>query len=337
MEEVVRSLVEKLERLDSSKFRVVSLPDFFLDIIIKFDRMNFFLENVDKIYRQGGGNISIERPIITSGGNAANTALALARLGVKSHLICKTSELGKVIASHFLQGVNGKFKTSKEMSITASFEIEGRNIMFSYPGPAGDFSFEDLGEDDLEIISSSDLLYVGNWNLNRKGTELVEKVFNFAKSKGTKTYLDIGDPSTKLDEIDSLIDVLSSGCADIMSLNENELKYLSTKLGIDEKNPFDAIPCIEQVLKTRIDLHTKSYSFSRGKMVKTFEIKPRAVTGAGDAWNAGNILGELIGLNDTERLLLANAVAAVYLTSFPNRGSLEDVKNFLASYNFFTK
>ena len=99
MEEIVRSLLEKLERLDLSKFRVVSLPDFFLDIIIKFDKMNFFLENVDKIYGQGGGNISIERSIITSGGNAANTALALAKLGVKSHLICKTNTLGKFITS----------------------------------------------------------------------------------------------------------------------------------------------------------------------------------------------------------------------------------------------
>jgi sugar/nucleoside kinase (ribokinase family) len=37
------------------------------------------------------------------------------------------------------------------------------------------------------------------------------------------------------------------------------------------------------------------------------------VTGAGDSWNAGNIVGELSGLPHIERLLLANATAAYYI------------------------
>jgi sugar/nucleoside kinase (ribokinase family) len=37
-------------------------------------------------------------------------------------------------------------------------------------------------------------------------------------------------------------------------------------------------------------------------------------TGAGDAWNAGNILGETYDLSDGARLTLANAVAAYYVS-----------------------
>jgi sugar/nucleoside kinase (ribokinase family) len=38
------------------------------------------------------------------------------------------------------------------------------------------------------------------------------------------------------------------------------------------------------------------------------------VTGAGDAWNAGNILGDGNALQDECRLALANAVSACYLS-----------------------
>ena len=37
-------------------------------------------------------------------------------------------------------------------------------------------------------------------------------------------------------------------------------------------------------------------------------------TGAGDAWDAGNILGDGNGLSGECRLMLANAVAACYLS-----------------------
>jgi len=38
-------------------------------------------------------------------------------------------------------------------------------------------------------------------------------------------------------------------------------------------------------------------------------------TGAGDAWNAGNIFGDALGLPDSCRLTLANAVAGFYVSS----------------------
>jgi sugar/nucleoside kinase (ribokinase family) len=48
--------------------------------------------------------------------------------------------------------------------------------------------------------------------------------------------------------------------------------------------------------------------------VPTFRIKTLRATGAGDAWCAGNILGDHNDLSDGCRLMLANAVAASYLS-----------------------
>lgn len=45
-----------------------------------------------------------------------------------------------------------------------------------------------------------------------------------------------------------------------------------------------------------------------------FDIQPKRLTGAGDAWNAGDMFGEVIGLSDDLRLMLANAVTAYYIS-----------------------
>jgi sugar/nucleoside kinase (ribokinase family) len=49
--------------------------------------------------------------------------------------------------------------------------------------------------------------------------------------------------------------------------------------------------------------------------VPSFNVNPLRTTGAGDVWNAGNILGDALGLPDSCRLTLANAVAAYYVCS----------------------
>ena len=50
-------------------------------------------------------------------------------------------------------------------------------------------------------------------------------------------------------------------------------------------------------------------------VVPTFKVKALRATGAGDAWNAGNIFADGNGLSDESRLTLGNAVAACYLSS----------------------
>ena len=49
-------------------------------------------------------------------------------------------------------------------------------------------------------------------------------------------------------------------------------------------------------------------------VIPTFKINALRVTGAGDAWNAGNIIADYNMLSDECRLILANAVAASFLT-----------------------
>jgi sugar/nucleoside kinase (ribokinase family) len=80
----------------------------------------------------------------------------------------------------------------------------------------------------------------------------------------------------------------------------------------------EAARILAKHLPARIDLHTTAFSATlKGKTefsVPTFKVKVLRATGAGDAWNAGNIIGDRNGLSDECRLTLANAVAACYLS-----------------------
>jgi ribokinase len=84
----------------------------------------------------------------------------------------------------------------------------------------------------------------------------------------------------------------------------------------------------------RVYLHTADYSSSikpdETVVVPSFDVQVRRATGGGDCWNAGNIVGESLNFTEEEKLLLANAVAARYISS-PTRthSSLKDVIQFL--------
>jgi sugar/nucleoside kinase (ribokinase family) len=92
----------------------------------------------------------------------------------------------------------------------------------------------------------------------------------------------------------------------------------------------EAARVLAKNLPARIDLHTTLFSATFTKKnevaVPAFKDKTLRATGAGDAWNAGNIIGYGNNLSDECRLALANAVSAYYLSdihgSHPTRQKL---------------
>ena len=66
-------------------------------------------------------------------------------------------------------------------------------------------------------------------------------------------------------------------------------------------------------------LHTQYFATSilRDDIVSVpaFQIDSKVVCGSGDAWNAGLIYGLLFDLNQIDQLVLANTVAALYISS----------------------
>jgi len=184
----------------------------------------------------------------------------------------------------------------------------------------------DITEGVASSIRDSDVACVFDWAQMTEGTEIVKKVFTIAKENSDSlTFIDISDPSYRMKEIPSLIEqVFRPGLADILSLNENELGRLSKSLGMTPPRKSgapssDFLREFSDMLGCVVDYHTSDFSMSvvHGDIVTvpSFHISPARMTGAGDAWNAGDIAGYLAHLAPADRLLLANAVAGSYISN----------------------
>ena len=317
----------------------VVMPDFFLDRIINLPwNLEEFSNLVSGVANRKGGSLDGVSQTDMKGGNAINVASALASLGVKVTPIICTSEIGlQQLKYHFknLPIDLSHVKICGKSSITTALEFQHRNektnVMLRDLGSLAEFGPNNLNQDDYALLKAADYLCLFNWAGTLKfGTSLAEAVFGYAKSRGCKTFFDTADPTPNAKEIPTLLTrVLKSDYVDILSLNENEaVTYASfidenfkAKQGRLEnaESAMEAARILAAFLHARIDLHTSAFSAtlrdSKEVVVPTFNIKVLRATGAGDAWNAGNLFGDHNGLSDECRLTLANAVSANYLSS----------------------
>ncbi len=332
--ELQRFLVE-----EPKECKVAVLPDFFLDRLISLNwTPSEFSELISHVAKRKGGSIDDIPQTDLRGGNAINVASALANLGAEVTPIVCTSEYGlQQIRYHFrdLALDTSHIKVHDKASITTALEFKNKNektnVMLRDLGALADFGPANLNESDYALMENADYTCLFNWAGTLKfGTALAQAVFGRAKTKGKgKTYYDTADPTPNLPAIPQLMEaVLKSSQVDILSVNENEAiiyAALLDKTLNDRKGNLDftelameAARVLAKHLSSRIDLHTTVFSATlRDKtevVVPTFKVKVLRATGAGDAWTAGNILGDRSSLSDECRLMFANAVAACYLS-----------------------
>ncbi len=327
---------------DPGKLDVTVMPDFFYDrlISLNYDADSFSAFTSEITRRKGGSIDGVEQTDIR-GGNAINTASALAALGVNVTPIVCTNKLGLHLIKFYLRkyGVNlSHVKIAAKASLTTALELKTEsgkaNVMLRDLGSLVDFSPSKLTNRDYELIENADYVCLFNWAGTKKhGTELAETVFGRVKAKGKgKTYYDTADPTPNRDKIPELMHrVLKTSSVDTLSLNENEAVYYASLLNEEineeivgqcgkrfEELALHAARVLAEHLHARVDLHTTVFSatFNRNNevVVPAFKGKALRATGAGDSWNAGNILADANDLSDEARLVLANAVAAYFLT-----------------------
>jgi hypothetical protein len=185
-----------------------------------------------------------------------------------------------------------------------------------------------------------------NLNHNHKGADLARGLFEQVKKTSSSiTFMDMGDPSSNPELVIPLVkDVISEGLVDILGANENEIGWLAWALsGQDERwrsmvsYPTEWIAGARKVSQetgVKIDLHTQLFSAAvNGDEVisaPSFRVDSRVACGAGDAWNAGDIYGLLLDLAPSYRIVLANAIAALYVSSpTASHPSREELITFL--------
>jgi len=351
-------LLNWLEKRKKKEFCAVVMPDFFFDRFVQYpDNFNSFSRSALEVVRRKGGSIDNVDQVNFRGGNAANTAAALATLGGTVYPIIETNGLGLALLKHFLAPLKINLdyaKTSGRASLTTALEFQQDgnkvNLMLRDMGSLVDFGPKSLTSMDYKLLATADVVCVFNWAGTRKhGTELAETVFRYVKTKGKGvTYYDTADPTPNKEKIPSLVrHVLSRDFVDVLSVNENEAiqyasyvnpKYVATLRKKHQKLEKLALGCaaiLAEHLSSRIDLHTTAFSatFNRNKkpqIATTLPVRMLRATGAGDSWNAGNIYADQQGLPDKARLMFANVVAAYYVSNPKGAHStMSQLKGFL--------
>jgi len=347
------SLIEKLKVEKHPD--VVTMHDFFLDHFVTYTAeggtVESFMKRVKSLSRSGGGQLTGEsKQEILRGGKSFNSASALSSLGARVHFISRTSPLGLYLMKYFLKGKKvdlSHVKTDGEMAMTAAIEMKykGRmfNAMVSHLGSVRNFDFDDLTPEDLDTIRKTDYLLLTNWSLNSRGTDLADRLLNFAAKLPCIKFFDPGDPGVRPKDIPDLVErVLLKPNFDVLGVNESEAVYFASyfhseylkRKGEIETLGKECALILAEKFKRRVDLHTSRFTatFKGGRevIVPTYEVDVLRVTGAGDSWQAGNAYGELLGLDDYERLMFANAVAAYYISNPAGKhGTIQDIIHFI--------
>ena len=323
------AIIEKLNQL-SIVGSIVVMPDFFVDRIIRLESKEKLFDALGEKARRGGGSVRGIPTTDVKGGNAVNVAYCLAKLGVKVALFTVADDIGATMIrqafSQFGDRVTLRILSGRG-GLTTAFEFPHEdtrvNVMVSDIGDNANFGPEKLDtEADRAILKNADGVMITNWASNRKGTELAE--FAFRNSPSAFHFIDPADIETrKQDFSDSLARL--AGMTDCLSINENECNSLADALGLgrllgssygaDEVK--NAAKRVAEKVGISTDLHSKVGSaWSNGKesaFVHAIKVEAKTLTGAGDSWDAADIIGYLAGLDSQERLLFANCCASLYV------------------------
>jgi ribokinase len=148
----------------------------------------------------------------------------------------------------------------------------------------------------------------------------------FANSPKALHFIDPADIETRKQEfLDSMIKI--AYITDVLSINENECNSLAEAVGIDplllecysQTSVRNAAKKLAEKIGISIDLHTRiGAAWSNGKeteFVHTIKVEVQTLTGAGDSWDAADIIGYLAGLDAEERLIYANVCSSLYITN----------------------
>ncbi|MFL6319436.1 MAG: carbohydrate kinase family protein [Nitrososphaeraceae archaeon] len=329
------------------------MPDFFIDRIIKLNSKEDFIDALTEKAKFGGGSIRDMPTVDIKGGNAVNIAYCLAKLGAKVTLFTISDKIGAAVLRHifskFEDKVNLRIADGKH-GLTTSFEFINEqgfkaNVMLSDTGDNINFGPERVNSvDDLKILRNADGVVVVNWASNSSGTQLIEHVFK--NSPKSLHFIDPADIETRRQEfLDSLTKI--ADIIDILSINENECNSLAKAIGFDSlipSNNYDSGDVKNAAAKlagkvgVSIDLHTRiGAAWSNGRetaFAKAIKVEPKTLTGAGDSWDAADILGYLAGLDTKERLVFSNAYVSLYIrNSLAEPACIKDVLELLERIN----
>jgi sugar/nucleoside kinase (ribokinase family) len=259
-----------------------------------------------------GEIVMAEGMLLTIGGCAANAAVDLTKMGVRTAVVGRVGndDCGRVVGDMLKQhGVDVSCLKANPGSATSQTLIvnvknQDRRFIHSF-GANADFTAADL---PVELLPRVKVLYLGGYLLmpNVRQEELVP-VFEKARRLGVKTVLDVAlpGPGEYLSRLEKLLPHV-----DVFLPNTDEAAVIS-----GERDPFRQAEFFHQrgVHTSVVTLGSDGAVLVRDSMhmkIGVFSVPYVDGSGGGDAFDAGFIYGLLRGLDAEGCLQVASALGA---------------------------
>lgn len=299
---------------------------------MKFDVVCFGALNVDKLYRVNRIAGEDEHSFVTdfveaSGGSAANTAVGLARLGIKVGYIGKVANdrEGKILVDDFKNenvDIEGIKIAEKGISgiVFGFIDQEGSRALYVAPGANDLFSFEEI---NLEYASNTDFFHFTSFVGERPFAaqkKLLEAVSDVRLS------FDPGELYARKGL--ALLRPFLERCY-VIAPNENELKLLT---GEDYKEGSKVL-LKEGARIVAVKLGRRGCYVTDGKeshLIDPPDVKRVDTTGAGDAFCAGFLYGLIKSKSLYECGKLGNFVATRCITKIGAKEGLPKLSDLQA-------
>lgn len=297
---------------------VVVMPDVYVDVLVPCPPWESTQQQLARIAQRGGGNLPVPPITFKLGGNAFNLSIALARLGANVKLIARTNALGYGLLQRAARDSPlslDHVEVVSDMASTVSLECRDANLMLSHAGPVASFGPEALTNSARDALQDADAVAVVNWAQNARGNELLRDVCKQLAGCPAFLFVDTADPRHRAQARTELLsDPSLWHRVNAWGLNENELLAFMP----EADDLISAALQLSSTLGVRLDLHTRRWAASITTTEMTKELAESTPglrkTGAGDAWNAGNLAGQLLSFSARKRLQLAHRVATAYVT-----------------------
>ena len=296
---------------------------------MRFDIICFGALNVDRLHKVNRIAREDEESYITDlkevpGGSAANTAVGLARLGLKIGFIGKVSDdrEGNLLVEDFeKEGVDTKgivvLRGDRSGVVVGFIDREGERALYVDPGVNDSLQFEDI---DLKYARNTEFLhltsFVGETPL-RAQKNLVRVLSD------VRVSFDPGELYTRRG-LASLHPMLKRST--VLFLNRNEMKMLTG----EEHGKGSKILVKKGADIVAVKLGKKGCYVTDGKakhLVGPYDVEVVDTTGAGDAFCAGFLYGLIKDKDLHECGRLANFVASRSITGVGARKGLPKVSD----------
>lgn len=344
--ELLTQVAEKLEVLSYVEGSAAVGFDGFTDEIVRVvsgvaaDHSPLHFESKrafgEKLIELGSFNASYDLTEIATkiGGNAPNTAHALGRLGLAVDCI---GMLGypRVRELFAAMDANCTLHSFAEPTHTTALEFDDGKVLLASSALLGTIDWpvvrDRIGIERLvDLYAPSDIIAFVNWGELPHATEIWEglerEVLSRADPQKSRIVLfDLADPTKRdrdFDRLAALIGRLSAVHETVLCLNRNEAQAVARQLSIDPvSRPEDLGAAIYAAINVDTlvirDPHSAMAWTSKGlSRAGTFHVAaPLLSTGGGDNFNAGYCFARLAGLDTQSALVVASAVAGLYVAT----------------------